>query len=92
MDFSANKTLTELTNEGAFGGAYFRYIYSNVTGKWHKKSWKQFNQLKNIDKKYYYSGYYDVSVNKYIVKCRTSLRPWENKGWINKIDPYGSFQ
>ena len=46
MDFSANKTLTELINEGAFGGAYFRYIYSNVTGKWHKKPWKQFNQLK----------------------------------------------
>ena len=31
-------------------------------------------------------------MNKYGVKCGTSLRFWENKDWINKIDPYGSFQ
>ena len=36
--------------------------------------------------------YYDVSLNKYGVKSGTSLRIWENKGWINKIDPYGWFQ
>ena len=36
--------------------------------------------------------YYDVNVNKYGVKCGTSLTFWENKGWINKIDPYGWFQ
>ena len=35
--------------------------------------------------------YYDVNVNKYGVKCGTSLRFWENKGWINEIDPYGWF-
>ena len=33
-----------------------------------------------------------VSVNKYGVKCGTLLRFWENKGWINSIDPYGWFQ
>ena len=37
---------------------------------------------------YYCSDYQDMSVNKYGVKCRTSLRFLENKGWINKIDPY----
>ena len=57
-----------------------------------QKSWKEFDQLKNIDQKYYCSYYYDVSVNKYGVKCRTLLRFWENKGWINEIDPYGWFQ
>ena len=31
-------------------------------------------------------------MNKYRVKCGTSLGFWENKGWINKIDPYGWFQ
>ena len=36
------------------------------------------------------SDYYDV--NKYGVKYGTSLRLWENKGWINEIDPYGWFQ
>ena len=48
--------------------------------------------MKNIDQKYYCSSYYDVSVNKYGVKCGTSLRFWENKGWINKIHPYAWFQ
>ena len=33
-----------------------------------------------------------MNVNTYGVKCGTSLRIWENKGWINKIDPYGWFQ
>ena len=92
MDFSPNKTSIEIINEGAFGGTYFRDIYSNVTEKWHKKSWKEFNQLKNIDKKYYCSDYYNVAVNKYSIKYRTQLRSWENKGWINKIDSYGWFQ
>ena len=30
-------------------------------------------------------------MNKYKVKTGTSLRFWENKGWINEIDPYGWF-
>ena len=33
-----------------------------------------FNQLKNIDAKFYASDYYDVNVNKYGVKCGISLR------------------
>ena len=41
---------------------------------------------------YYCSSYYDVSVNKFGVKCETSLRFLENKGWINEMDPYGWFQ
>ena len=40
--------------------------------------------LKSIDAKSYASDYYDVNVNKYGVKCGTSLRFWENKGWIIK--------
>ena len=33
-----------------------------------------------------------MNVNKYGVKCGTTVRFWEIKGWINKIDPYGWFQ
>ena len=58
----------------------------------YKKSRKEFDQLKDFHQKYYCLSYYDVSVNKYVVKCGTSLRFWENKGWINKIDPYGWFK
>ena len=85
MDFGGNKMPIEKIREGAFGGTYFRDIYSSVNEKWYKKSWKEFDQLKNIDAKYYASDYYDVNVNKYGVKCGTSLRFWENKGWINEI-------
>ena len=84
MDFGANKMLVEVIKEGAFGRTYFRDIYSGVTGKWYKKSWKEFDQFKNIDQKFYCSSYYDVSVNKYGFKCGASLIFWENKGWINE--------
>ena len=33
MDFGANKTPVEVTRECAFGGTFFRDIYSNVTYK-----------------------------------------------------------
>ena len=40
----------------------------------------------------YYCSSCDVIVHKYGVKSGTLLRFWENKGWINEIDPYGWFQ
>ena len=92
MDFGTSKTPVEIIKESAFGGTYFIDIYSGVNGKWYKNSSKEFNVLKNIDQKYYCSDYYNPSVNKYGVKCGTSLRFWEDKGWINKQDPYGWFQ
>ena len=92
MEFGANKIPVEAIREGAFGGTYFRDIYSNVNKKWCKNSQKEFNQFKNIDRKYYCSDYCNISVNKYGVKCGTSLGFWKNKGWINEIDLYGSFQ
>ena len=92
MNFSPNKTPIEIIKEGAFGGTYFRDIYSGVHEKWYKNPWKEFVQLKDIDAKFYVSDYYDVNVNKYGVKCGTSLGFWENKGRINKIDLYGWFQ
>ena len=57
MDFGANKTPIEVIKEGAFRGTYFTEIYSGVTGKWYKKSWKEFDQLKDIDQKFYCSDY-----------------------------------
>ena len=53
MDFGASKTPVEVIKEGAFGETYFREIYSGVNGKWQKKSWKVFDELKDIDQKYY---------------------------------------
>ena len=71
MDIGANKAPVEVIAEGAIGGTYFRDVYSGINGKWYRKTWKEFHKLKDIDQKYYCSSYYDVSVNKYGVKCET---------------------
>ena len=92
MDFGANKTPVEVIREGAFGGTYLRDIYSGITGKWCKKSGEEFDPLKDIEQKFSCSDNCDVSVNKYGVKYRTSSTFWENKGWIDEIDPYDWFQ
>ena len=92
MEFNPNKTPVEIVKEGSFGATYFRDIYLCVNEKCYKHSWKEFDQLKNIDKKYYSSNYYDVELNKYKVSTGTPSRFWENKGWIHKIDPYRWFQ
>ena len=85
MDFGSNKTPVKVIKEGAIGGTYSRDIYSSVNGKWYKKLWKDFDQLKNIDQKCCCSNYYDVSVNKYGVKCGKSLRFWENDFYLASI-------
>ena len=49
MDFRTNKTPVEIIKEGAFGGTYFRHIYSGVNDKFYKDGWEEFKELKNID-------------------------------------------
>ena len=92
MDVGANERFIKVIKERAFGGTYFRDTYSDVNGEQLRKSWKGFNDLKSVDNRYYCSDYQDVTTNKYGAKCGTSLRFWENKGWIWSIDPYGWFQ
>ena len=82
MAFRPNKTPVEIIKEGAFGGTFFRDIYSSTNDKWYRNPWKEFNELKNINQKYYCSYYCDVSANKYKVKCGTSLKFWESIKWI----------
>ena len=50
MDFGANKAPVEIIKEGAFGGTYFRDIYSNINGKWYRKSWKEFDDYSILPK------------------------------------------
>ena len=50
----------DVIKKGAFGGKYFRDIYSKVNNKWYKNSWKEFEELRDIDKKYYCSDSYDA--------------------------------
>ena len=50
MKFNPNKTPIEIIKEGAFGGTYFKDIYSGINKKWYGNSWKEFNELKKIEK------------------------------------------
>ena len=57
IDFGPNKTPLEIIKEGTFGGTYFRDIYSGVNHRLYNKSWKEFDELGNIDQNYYFSNY-----------------------------------
>ena len=61
MEFTPNITPLDVIRKGVFGGTFFRYIYSNVIDKFYKNSWKEFEELENIDNKYYSSDFYDVN-------------------------------
>ena len=50
FDFKPNISPVDVIKKGAFGGTYFRNISSNITGKFYKNTWKEFKELKNIDK------------------------------------------
>ena len=95
--FKPNKTPKQVFKLGAFGGTYFRPIYSSVTNKNYTpseamrglpKAWFQDLDMKTMVT----SSTYDKKINKYKVKCGSSLEAWENSGWIDKQDPYGWFQ
>ena len=80
MNISTNKTSIEVIKKESLGGTYFRDIYFCINSEWYRKSWIEFDKLKNIHKKYYCSNYCHIRVNRYKVRCgRSLLRFWENK-------------
>ena len=53
-----------------------------------QKVTERIDELGDIDQKYYCSNYCDVSVNKYDVKCRKSLKFWESlrfSSWLVSV-------
>lgn len=94
--FKPNLTPKEIFEMGSFGGTYFRPIYSSVNKKHYKNQHKEFQSLgwfKNIDiETYIISSKCQPKINKYKVKAGSSLKAWEDSGWIKEIDPYGWFQ
>ena len=95
--FKPNVGPKSVFRKGAFGGTYFRTIDSGVTGKTHhgKTAIREYpdDWFKGFDiEKKVISSKYDKKVNKYGVKCGSSLEDWENNDWIIKQDPYGWFQ
>ena len=96
-EFKPNLTPKQVLQLGSFGGTYFRDIYSSINDKNYegKEVIKEFPKswFKGLDiDKMVTSSKYDKKVNKYGVKCGSTLEAWENSGWIDKQDPYGWFQ
>lgn len=93
-DFRPNLTPRQMFLLGSFGGTYWRPINSAITGKRHNNRHKKFEKLGwwlNIPNDHLTRDFnnYDKSINKYNVKCGTTLQEWEDSGWIDKQDPYG---
>lgn len=93
LDFTPNKSPAEVVREGAFGGSYFRPLYSkklNTTiSDDHPPSLTE-----GLDTAYYLtSPTYNPEANKFKVACGQSIEQWEASGWINhSFDVRGWFQ
>lgn len=95
-DFTPNKTPAEVLREGAFGGSYFRPLYSKrlrttISGD-HRElpaAWTA-----GLDVARYVAGRaYDADANKFKVACGQSIEQWEAAGWIeHRFDVRGWFQ
>lgn len=90
-EFQPNLTPYQIFKKGAFGGVYWRPIYSSITKKKYKNQHKEYN-WKDISEENLSSTECDLSKNKYKVHSGTSLEYWESKGWIKDQDPYGWIQ
>ncbi|KAL3786991.1 hypothetical protein HJC23_005502 [Cyclotella cryptica] len=97
QDFHPNRTPEEILRAGSFGGTYFRPIFSSVTNRRYTsaqvledtvpREW-----IEGLPPRMLSSSTYNVTLNKYKVKCGGSLGMWESSGWISSSDPYGWFQ
>lgn len=90
-EFTPDYTPQQVLAMGAFGGAYFRPIYSTVLGQALADDYLQFPWANRIATTLLV-GPYNPAVNHYGVACGTSLQLWESKGWIHPADPRGWFQ
>lgn len=96
QDFTPNKSPAELLREGAFGGSYFRPLYSKKLGTTitddHLELPPQWIEGLNVSY-YLTSSTYEPEANKFKVACGQSIEQWEANGWIDhRYDVRGWFQ
>lgn len=96
--FKPNRSPAEVLQAGAFGGTYFRSIYSSVTKqRYRDEVWKEFPKswFEGMDIRHQVTrpwDEYSKDVNKYGAKCGATLEEWETSDWMRAQDPYGWFQ
>lgn len=95
-DFTPNKSPAEVLCEGAFGGSYFRSLYSKKLGITISDDYLELppSWIEGLNREQYLtSPAYDPEANKFKVACGQSIEQWEASGWINhKWDVRGWFQ
>jgi len=91
--FKPNLSPKEMFEQGCFGGAYWKPIYSKLVGTNLSNQHSEFQvYFSDIDEKMLSSSVFDKMKNKYQVKSGTTLELWEAKDWIHPVDPYGWVQ
>lgn len=95
-DFTPNKSPAEALREGAFGGSYFRPLYSKKLGVTISDDYLELpsSWTDGLNVSYYLtSTAYDPEANKFKVACGQSIEQWEANGWIDhRFDVRGWFQ
>ena len=93
-NFKPNLTPRQMFKMGSFGGTYWRPIKSKFHNKTLKNKHKNYSFLKDIPNNLMTKPFdeYDVKLNKYKKKVGTTLKFWENKGWMRESHPYGWVQ
>ena len=96
-EFRPNLSPRQIFKMGSFGGTYWRPIKSKFYDKELKNQHKKYSKLgwwKGIPEEDLTRPFskYDVKLNKYGKKVGTTLKFWEDKGWMDKQDPYGWVQ
>ena len=95
-DFTPNKSPESIIREGAFGGAYWRPLYSRKLGVTVADDWRELPASWTAGlspPRFLTAPAYDPSVNKYGVACGQSIEEWEAAGWIaHEHDVRGWFQ
>ena len=95
-DFAPNKSPESIMREGAFGGAYWRPLYSRKLDVTVADDWRELpaSWMVGLPVTHYLAAAaYDPAVNKYGVACGQSIEEWEAAGWIaHEYDVRGWFQ
>ncbi|KKY16399.1 putative zn2+-binding protein melusin contains chord domain [Phaeomoniella chlamydospora] len=94
--FTPNLSPLEILQQGAFGGTYFRPLYSRtlnltITNDYLElpSSWLSSLSIPT----HLTSSHYLTTTNKFLVSCGQSIEEWEAAGWINHtFDVRGWFQ
>jgi hypothetical protein len=95
--FKPNKSPAEIIREGAFGGTYFKPLWSNklqttVQDDYQDTLLPQWRDGLSVER-FLTSESYDPEVNKFGVQCGQSIEQWEAAGWImHQFDIRGWFQ